>query len=70
MSLLIKCGKYSFIYKKKVTMYTKLKRSTRLEPKLKREKKKQKKQLACKAFVTFKDTNTLTAQCQNSAMTK
>lgn len=54
-SLLIKCGKYSFIYKKKGYTDTKLKRSTRLKLKL----KKKKKQLACKAFVTFKHTHSL-----------
>lgn len=56
LSLLIKCGKYSFIYKKKVTTDTKLKRSTRLETKLEGRKKKQ---LACKAFVTFQHTHSL-----------
>lgn len=60
---LIKCGKYSFIYKKKVTTDTKLKRSTRLESKLKKKKATGLQSLC------HLQAHTLTAQCQNSAMT-
>lgn len=60
-----KMQKIQFYIKKKVTTDTKLKRSTRLDSKLKEKKK----QLACKAFVTFTHSHThrsVSKQCNDN----